>query len=93
MKLAMIDLSRKASNALQSAIDLSKLKGVLPNEFKKFNMTVVSTRFLDHGGHAIAEIDLVAKISKDSVVPLLQQTSAKPETKIGTADAILSSGR
>jgi len=57
---AKIDINQKAFSALQSAIDPAKLKAVLPNEFQKLNMTVVSTRFRSYGGHAIAEINLAA---------------------------------
>ena len=60
LNLAKVDLNRKAYNALQSAIDPAKLKAILPKEFQKMNMTVVSTRFRSYGGHAIAEINLAA---------------------------------
>jgi hypothetical protein len=60
LNLAKIDINLKAFSALQSAIDPAKLKAVLPNEFQKLNMTVVSTRFRSYGGHAIAEINLAA---------------------------------
>jgi hypothetical protein len=60
LNLAKIDINQKAFSALQSAIDPAKLKAVLPNEFQKLNMTVVSTRFRSYGGHAIAEINLAA---------------------------------
>jgi hypothetical protein len=60
LNLAKMDLNRKAYNALQSAIDPAKLKAILPKEYQKMNMTVVSTRFRSYGGHAIAEINLAA---------------------------------
>ncbi|MGA7312076.1 MAG: hypothetical protein WBX05_24350 [Pseudolabrys sp.] len=60
LSIAKMDLNRKAYNALQSAIDPAKLKAILPKEFQKMNMTVVSTRFRSYGGHAIAEINLAA---------------------------------
>jgi hypothetical protein len=53
-------INQRAYNALQSAIDPSKLKMALPKELQKLNMTVVSTRFRSYGGHAIAEINLAA---------------------------------
>ncbi|MGB9043940.1 MAG: hypothetical protein WCC81_15880, partial [Pseudolabrys sp.] len=60
LNLAKMDLNRKAYNALHSAIDPAKLKAILPKEYQKMNMTVVSTRFRSYGGHAIAEINLAA---------------------------------
>jgi hypothetical protein len=60
LNLAKIDINQKAYHALQRAIDPAKLKTVLPKEFQKLNMTVVSTRFRSYGGHAIAEINLAA---------------------------------
>jgi hypothetical protein len=55
-----MDINQKALGALQSAIDPAKLKEALPKEYQKLNMTVVSTRFRNYGGHAIAEINLAA---------------------------------
>lgn len=60
LNLAKLDINRKVHSALQSAIEPAKLKAVLPKEFQNLNMTVVSTRFRNYGGHAIAEINLVA---------------------------------
>jgi hypothetical protein len=63
LKIAKVNISQKAYNALQSAIDLAKLKETLPEELQKLNMTVVSARFRNVGGHAIAEINLAARAS------------------------------
>ena len=60
LNLAKVDINKKMHKALQSAIDPGKLRAVLPKEFQKMNMTVVSTRFRSYGGHAIAEINLAA---------------------------------
>jgi hypothetical protein len=65
LKIAKVNISQKAYNALQSAIDLAKLKENLPEELQKLNMTVVSARFRNVGGHAIAEINLAARVSGD----------------------------
>jgi len=60
LNAAKMDINQKALGALQSAIDPAKLKEALPKEYQKLNMTVVSTRFRNYGGHAIAEINLAA---------------------------------
>jgi len=76
LKLAMVDMNQKASKAIQSAIDLGKLKDALPRELQKLTMTVVSARFRDRGGHAIAEINLASKLSGSATALLLQQIAA-----------------
>jgi hypothetical protein len=73
---AMTDMNQKLSKALQSAIDVAKLKDALPKELQKLNMTIVSARFRDRGGHAIAEINLAARTSVNTTTSLLQQIDA-----------------
>jgi len=73
---AKTDMNEKVSKTLRSAIDLTKLKDVLPKELQKFNMTISSARFRDRGGHAIAEINLVGKASSTTTTSLLQQIDA-----------------
>ena len=60
---AKVNISQKAYIALQSAINLAKLKEIFPKELRELNMTVVSARFRDIGGHAIADINLTARVS------------------------------
>jgi len=74
--LAMAEMSQKVSKTLQSAVDLAKLKDALPKELQKLNMTVVSARFRDRGGHAIAEVNLVGRASGGATTSLLQQIAA-----------------
>ena len=69
-------MNEKVSKTLRSAIDLTKLKDVLPKELQKFNMTISSARFRDRGGHAIAEINLAGKASGITTTSLLQQIDA-----------------
>ena len=76
LSLAKTDMNDKVSKTLRSAIDLTKLKDVLPKELQKFNMTISSARFRDRGGHAIAEINLVGKASSLTTTSLLQQIGA-----------------
>jgi len=76
LKLAKADITRKTSSALQNVIDLAKLKDVLPSELQKLSMTIVSARFRDHGGHAVAEINLAARVSGESIPLLLRQITA-----------------
>jgi hypothetical protein len=76
MNLVMVDINQKAHSAIRSVIDLEKLKDVLPKELQKLNMTVVSARFRDRGGHAIAEINLAAKAPGDATTLMLQQMVA-----------------
>jgi hypothetical protein len=76
LNLAITDMNQKLSKALQSAIDVAKLKGALPKELQKLNMTIVSARFRDRGGHAIVEINLAAKTSGNTTTSLLQQMDA-----------------
>jgi hypothetical protein len=73
---AMTDMNQKMFKALQSAIDVAKLKDALPKELQKLNMTIVSARFRDRGGHAIAEINLAARTSVNTTTSLLQQIDA-----------------
>ena len=76
LSLAKTDMNDKVSKTLRSAIDLTKLKDVLPKELQKLNMTINSARFRDRGGHAIAEINLVGKASSTTTTSLLQQIDA-----------------
>jgi hypothetical protein len=76
LSLAKTDMNEKVSKILRSAIDLTKLKDVLPKELQKFNMTISSARFRDRGGHAIAEINLTGKTSSITTTSLLQQIGA-----------------
>ena len=76
LSLAKTDMNEKVSKMLRSAIDLTKLKDVLPKELQKLNMTINSARFRDLGGHAIAEINLVGKASSITTTSLLQQINA-----------------
>jgi hypothetical protein len=76
LKRANADINKSALSALQSAIDPAKLKAVLPKELQNLNMSVLSARFRDYGGHAIAEINLGATISGDATTLLRQKVSA-----------------
>ena len=76
LSLAKTNMNEKVSKTLQSAIDLTKLKDVLPKELKKLNMTINSARFRDRGGHAIVEINLAGKASGIATTSLLQQIDA-----------------
>ena len=93
LKLANADISQTAYNALQSAIDPAKLKEVLPIELQKLSMSVVSARFRDDGGHAVAEINLAARVPRNAITQLLQQIAASPENRIERADPVLYSLR
>jgi hypothetical protein len=68
LKRANADINKTALSALQSAIDPAKLKAVLPKELQNLNMSVLSARFRDYGGHAIAEINLATTISGSSAL-------------------------
>jgi hypothetical protein len=70
LKPANAGINKNAHNAIQSVIDLAKLKAVLPGEIQKLNMSIVSARFRDYGGHAIAEINLAANIAEASTIAL-----------------------
>jgi hypothetical protein len=93
LKLAKADINRKALSALQNAVDLAKLKEVLPSELQKLNMTIVSARFRDHGGHAVAEINLAARASGELIPQLLQQIAASTAERLQKANATLYSLR
>jgi hypothetical protein len=93
MKIANVDIKQKAYGALLSAIDPAKLKAVLPQELQKLNMYVVSARFRDEGGHAMAEINLVAKVPGNSIPQLLEQIAAAPVNHNEMVDTILYSQR
>jgi len=79
LKLANVDINKEANSALQSAIDPAKLKAVLPKELQKLNMSIVSARFRDYGGHAVAEMNLAARISGNSLTQLRQQITANTD--------------
>jgi hypothetical protein len=70
LKPANAGINKNAHNAIQSVIDLVKLKSVLPGEIQKLNMSIVSARFRDYGGHAIAEINLAANIAEGFTIEL-----------------------
>ena len=93
MKLAKADINRKALSALQNAVDLAKLKEVLPSELQKLNMTIVSARFRDHGGHAVAEINLAARASGELIPQLLEQIAASTADRLEKANSTLYSLR
>jgi hypothetical protein len=76
LNLAITDMNQKVSKALQSVIDVAKLKGTLPKEIQKLNMAIISARFRDRGGHAVVEINLAAKTSGNTKTSLLQQIYA-----------------
>jgi hypothetical protein len=75
LKRTNADINKNVLSALQSAIDPEKLKAVLPKDLQKLNMSVLSARFRDYGGHAIAEINLTATISGASMSLLRQKVS------------------
>lgn len=94
LKRANADIYKSAHSALQSAIDPAKLKAVLPKEIQKLNMSVLSARFRDYGGHAIAEINLTATISGSSTLlpqHVTEKIDLRPEggTKRSSAGVIL----
>jgi hypothetical protein len=93
LQLATADISRQAYRVLQRAIDPAKLRGALPDELQKLNMTVVSARFRDQGGHAIAEINLSARVLRDSIPLLLRQTSVSQGNGVKVAAPIVYSLR
>ena len=93
LKLAKADINRKALSALQYAVDLAKLKEVLPSELQKLNMTIISARFRDHGGHAVAEINLAARASGELIPQLLQQIAASTADRLEKANSTLYSLR
>ena len=70
LKPANAGINKNAHNAIQSMIDLAKLKAVLPKEIQKLNMSIVSARFRDYGGHALAEINLAANIAEGFTIEL-----------------------
>jgi hypothetical protein len=90
---AVGDINQKAYNAIQSAIDPASLKKALPEELQRLNMTVVSARFRDYGGHAIVEINLSARVPGSSITQLLQQAAVSPPNRIGNASSVLYSQR
>ncbi len=90
---AIGDINQKTYNAIQSAIEPASLKKALPEELQKLNMTVVSARFRDYGGHAIAEINLSARVPGSSIPQLLQQAAVSPPNRIGNAGSVLYSQR
>lgn len=88
LRLVKADIYQKAGNALRAAIYLPKLKEALPSELQNLNMTIVSARFRDHGGHAIAEVNLAAKVPGESIPQLLQQVAAaSPAARMEKANA------
>ncbi len=88
VKVANTDISQKAYNALQSAVDPVKLTAILPPEVQKLNLSVVSARFRDDGGHAVAEINLAARASGDAKTPLAQLIPASPENRTEKAEPV-----
>jgi hypothetical protein len=76
LKSTNAGINKNAHNAIQSVIDLAKLKAVLPGEIQKLNLSIVSARFRDYGGHAIAEINLAANIAASSTMQLPEQITA-----------------
>ena len=93
LQLAIRNINQGAFNTIQSAINPASLKKVLPEELQKLNMTVISARFRDYGGHAIAEIILAARVPEGSIPQLLQQAVLTPPNRIGNASSVLNSLR
>jgi hypothetical protein len=50
-------------------------------------MTIVSARFRDHGGHAVAEINLAARVNGESIPQLLQQITASTADRLEKANS------
>lgn len=93
LELAMADISRQVYSMLQKAIDPAKLSGSLPDELQKLNMVVVSARFRDQGGHAVAEVNLSTKVPGSFIAQLLKQTDASPGNRINKSESIVYSRR
>ena len=60
LTIAKTDINRKALNTLDAALNSPKIKAVLQKEFLQSKINIVSTRFRNFGGHALAEINFEA---------------------------------
>ena len=77
LRSAKANINRTAADALEHALDPTKLRDALPAALRKLNMAVVSARFRGLGGHAIAEINLGASLSGKSRTQLLQTIASR----------------
>jgi hypothetical protein len=73
LKLAGIDVNQKAYDALQKAIDPTKLRLAIPEELSQYSPTVTTARLFDNAGHLSAEIQLAAEIPAAAITQLLKE--------------------
>jgi len=80
LKIVNVDITQKAANAFQRALDPAKLKTTIPSELEKLNMTVQSADFKDDGGHLVAEVVLTSNVPWGDVANALKQIQSPPAT-------------
>lgn len=77
LNIAGVDVNQKASDALQKAIDPSKLLLTIPNELTKYSPVVESARLFNDAGHLTAEIQLSAVIPGGALTDVLRELLPK----------------
>jgi len=72
LRIAGIDLNGTAADALNKAIDPSKLKQSVPEDLLKLNPEVTGATFVDNAGRLEVELQLNSRIPPDQLTGLLQ---------------------
>jgi hypothetical protein len=73
LRIAGVDISQKASDALRQAIDPGKLRQTLPQELQSLNLSIASAGFTSVNGQALIGIQLTGKIPPAQLTQLLQK--------------------
>ena len=77
LRIAGIDINAYAKQAIDKAIDPSKLRQTLPEEIKKFNPSIESVGFTGQGGVLNLESVFTAKVPSSAITELLKLLLAK----------------
>jgi hypothetical protein len=77
LNIAGVDINQKAYDALQKAIDPSKLAMVVPDDIQKYNPIIENARLFNNSGHLSAEIDMSAFVPGAAINELVKQLLAK----------------
>ena len=77
---AQLDLQQRIKDVLEHAISFDKIIVALLPELRSVRMEIITTRFSDFGGHAIAEFNLRTRLPGNLGTQLFQQAAVSRAT-------------
>jgi len=72
LNIAGVNLNNVAADALNRAVDPSKLRQSIPEDLLKLNPQIAVARFLDNSGKLDVELQLSSKVPPEQLTELLQ---------------------